>query len=74
MPSQLGALATCAAILLCLFLRRCRRPSAILDIPGPENPSWIFGMFRKVNLIPSTTPYRSTALNVKEPKDTSGIS
>ena len=43
MQSQLGALVTCAAILVYAFLRRCRRLSAIRDVPGPVNPSWIFG-------------------------------
>ena len=44
MQYQLGALATCTAIFVYVFLRRYRKPSAIRDVPGPANPSWIFGM------------------------------
>ena len=44
MLRQLGALAICVAVFFCVFLRRRRKLSAIRDVPGPVNPSWIFGM------------------------------
>jgi len=43
MQYQLGALATCVAVFTYVFLRRRRKFSAIRDVPGPVNPSWIFG-------------------------------
>ena len=44
MQYRLEALATCAAVFVYLAFRRYRRRSVIRDIPGPVNPSWIFGM------------------------------
>lgn len=44
MQYQLGALATCAAVFAFVVLRRRKRLHTIRDIPGPANPSWIFGM------------------------------
>ena len=44
MQYQLGALMTCAALFVYVFLRRRRRLSVIRDVPGPMNLSWIFGM------------------------------
>ena len=49
MQHQLGALATCAVAFVYFILRRRRRLFTIKDIPGPANPSWIFG---RVNLVP----------------------
>jgi len=43
MQYQLGALATCAAIFVYVVLRSHRKRFAIKDVPGPVNPSWIFG-------------------------------
>jgi len=40
---QIGALATCAATFAYVILRRRRRLHTVRDIPGPVNPSWIFG-------------------------------
>ena len=45
MDYQLGVPAACVAVFVYAFLRRGRRLSAIMDVPGPANPSWIFGMF-----------------------------
>ena len=50
MGYQLGVLVTCAAVFGYVFLRRGRKLPAIRDVPGPVNPSWIFGMFPVVNL------------------------
>ena len=47
MQYELGTLATCAALFVYVFLRRHRRLSAIKDVPGPANPSWIFGTSMK---------------------------
>ena len=47
MQYQLGALAACTAVFVYVLLRRHRKPSAIRDVPGPVNPSWIFGTFPK---------------------------
>ena len=44
MQYQLEALVTCAAIFVFVLLQKRRRLSTIRDIPGPANPSWIFGM------------------------------
>ena len=44
MQYQLVAVAACAAVFAYAFLRRNRKLSAIGDVPGPQNPSWIFGM------------------------------
>ena len=44
MGYQLESLATCVAVLAYVTLRRQRGLSAIKDVPGPVNPSWIFGM------------------------------
>ena len=43
MQSQLGAFAICAGVFVYAFLRKRKRFPAIKDLPGPENPSWIFG-------------------------------
>jgi len=43
MQYQLGTLAACGAISAYVFLKRCRKPSTVRDVPGPDNPSWIFG-------------------------------
>jgi len=43
MQYQLGALATCAAVFVYVILRRHGKRSAIKNVPGPVNPSWIFG-------------------------------
>jgi len=43
MQYQLGALAACVAAPVYVFLRRYRKVSTIRDVPGPVNPSWIFG-------------------------------
>ena len=64
----------CAAVFVYVFLRRKRRISAVGDVPGPVNPSWIFGMYRrKVYPAPCTSSCRSITLNVEALKDTSGI-
>ena len=52
MQYQHGALVACAGALAYAILRRYRRPSVIGDVPGPANPSWIFGMFPRDNLVP----------------------
>jgi len=72
---QLGALVACVAVFVYTFLRRHRRLSTIKDVPGPENPSWIFGMSRMTDLT-SFTSFRTSpvVLNVETFKDTSGIS
>ena len=44
MQYQLGALTAAAVVFVYAFLRRRRRLSPIRDVPGPANPSWIFGM------------------------------
>jgi len=69
MQHQLGALATCAAVFAYFFLRRRGKPSAIRDVPGPVNPSWIFGT------PPGSTPsWGDYTRSDRIPKDTSGIS
>ena len=68
MQYQLGALATCTAIFVYVFLRKYRKPSAIRDVPGPANPSWIFGTS------PAFASSVPVALNVNTPQDISGIS
>lgn len=45
MEYQLVAPATCAAVFVYVFLRRRRRFAAVKDVPGPANPSWMFGTF-----------------------------
>ena len=70
MEYQLGALTTCAAVIAYLLFRRHRRLSTIRDVPGPVNPSWIFGM-SPTSLL--TFSWRSVVLNVKAFKDISGI-
>ena len=50
MQYQLEALATCVAVFVYAILRRQRKLSSIRDIPGPANPSWIFGISLGVNL------------------------
>jgi len=44
MEYQLGVPAACVAAFVYTFLKRRRRLSVIRDVPGPANPSWIFGM------------------------------
>lgn len=44
MQYQLGALAACAAVVFYAVIRKYRKRSVIKDVPGPVNPSWIFGM------------------------------
>ena len=56
MQYQLGALATCVAVIVYAILRRHKRLSAIRDVRGPVNPSWIFGMSPGVNPDPITSP------------------
>ena len=58
MEYLLGALATGAAALV-YIIRRRRRLSMIRDVPGPMNPSWIFGTSHGVTLIPFTSSSRS---------------
>jgi len=43
MRYQLEALAVCAVVFIYLSLRRRKRLAIIKDVPGPVNPSWIFG-------------------------------
>jgi len=43
MQYQFGALGICAIAFAYVFLRRRRRLATIEDVPGPVNPSWIFG-------------------------------
>jgi len=74
MHYQLGALAACTAIFVYALLRRQKKSFAVRDVPGPVNPSWIFGTSQAVNLGFFTPSCRSMALNAKIPKDTSGIS
>ena len=60
---------SCATVFVYVFLRRRRRLSAVGDVPGPVNPSWIFGT--------SAWPLRlciSMALNTRTFKDTDGTS
>jgi len=45
MEYQLGVPAACVAIFVYALLKRRRRVSVIRDVPGPGNPSWIFGVF-----------------------------
>jgi len=71
MVYQLGALVTCAAALVYTLLRRYRRPSTIRDVPGPVNPSWIFGTSRSSCPL-LTFSWRSIVVNVTNFKDTSG--
>jgi len=72
MDYQLGA--TCVLFFVCAFIRRRRELSTIKDVPGPVNPSWIFGMSQRVDLKTFTSSQSCTALNTKTFKDTSGIS
>ena len=68
MQYQLGALTTCAAVFVYVFFRRRRRLSAIRDVPGPVNPSWIFGMSPGYQLALFTSSCRSISLNVENPQ------
>ena len=43
MGYQLAAL-VCVVALVYVFLQRCKKFTTIKDVPGPVNPSWIFGM------------------------------
>ena len=73
MNYQLGTLATCTAAFVYIILRRLRKPSTIKDVPGPANPSWIFGMFRRTALA-SSIFCGSVALNAGTFQDINGIS
>ena len=44
MEYHFGVLTTCAAVLVYTLLRRRLKLSTIRDVPGPVNPSWLFGM------------------------------
>jgi len=74
MQYQLEALAALAAVIIVYaVLRRQRKLSSIRDVPGPVNPSWLFGM-----LLGSTRPNlpacKPLALNANSFKDTNGTS
>jgi len=43
MEYQLGTLAACTALFVYVWIRRYGEPSPVKDVPGPVNPSWIFG-------------------------------
>ena len=43
MGHQLGALAICAAAFVYVFLQKRKKLTTVKDVPGPVNPSWIFG-------------------------------
>ena len=43
MQYRFEALVTCATVLVYMVFRWHRKRSAIRDVPGPANPSWIFG-------------------------------
>ena len=73
MEYQLGAFATCAAVFVYVLLRRCRKLSAIGDVPGPVNPSWIFGMSPAGRPGPFASSRWHIVLSMKPFKDTSGI-
>jgi len=73
MKYQLGVPVACAAVIVYVFLRRRRRLSVIKDVPGPVNPSWIFGMFLEGQPSPFYPFQGPVALSVKTFKDTSGI-
>ena len=73
MGCQLGALTTCAAVFVYVLLRRARKLPVIRDVPGPVNPSWIFGMFPMGQSGPFTSSRWSMTLSVETFKDTSGI-
>jgi len=72
MGHQLGALATCAVVFVYVFLRRGRKLPAIRDVPGPANPSWIFGTFPAGQPGPFASSRWSMTLSAKPFKDTSG--
>ena len=72
MKYQLGVPAACVAVVVYAFLRRRRRLSVIRDVPGPVNPSWIFGMLLEGQSDPFTLFQRSMTLSAKF-QDTSGI-
>ena len=74
MQRQLGALATCAAVFFCVFFRRRRRLSSLKDVPGPPNPSWIFGTFPEGRHGPHHSRAQADVLSVKYLKDINGIS
>lgn len=73
MDYQLGTLAICGTVLVCI-IQRHRRLSTIRDVPGPVNPSWIFGRSPGIALIPSTSSCRPASLTLETFKDISGIS
>ena len=56
MQYQLGALAILTASFVYACLRRRKGLLMIRDVPGPENPSWIFGMSTEGQPGPSTFP------------------
>jgi len=43
MQYQLGAFSACVAVFVYVILRRQKKYSAIRDVQGPVNPSWLFG-------------------------------
>ena len=73
MEYQVGVFAVCAAVFVYAFLRRYGKLSPIEDIPGPVNPSWIFGTSRRANLATFTSSRSPIALNLEVLKDISGI-
>jgi len=73
MGYQLGALATCVAVFVYVSLRWRRKSPTIKDLPGPANPSWIFGMCPRANLTPLASPRMPMTLSMETFQDTSGI-
>ena len=74
MQSQLGAFAICAGVFVYAFLRKRKRFSAIKDLPGPENPSWIFGTSLGGQSLPFHFLKWVGNIQCEISKDTSGIS
>ena len=68
MGYRLGVLATFVAAFVYVFLRRSRKLSVIRDIPGPVNPSWIFGMSPEGQRDLFLPSYESITLNLKIPR------
>ena len=73
MKYQLGVPVACVAVVVYAFLRRRRRLFVLRDVPGPANPSWIFGMLLEGRSDPFTPFQRPMALSAKTFQDTSGI-
>jgi len=72
MQYQLGTLATCATVFVYVVLRTHRKRSAIKDVPGPVNPSWIFGTSPDGQ--PGPFHLWAYGTDCEKPKDTIGIS